>query len=130
MNHFNIIGLTADIAASFVSNNTIATSDVPGLISAIYGALKVCDTPVETKLECKREPAVSIRKSLSNPEVIISMIDGKPYKMLKRHLGLNGMTPDQYRAEFGLPSDYPMTAPAYSETRRNLAVKIGLGHLR
>jgi predicted transcriptional regulator len=70
---------------------------------------------------------VSVRKSLASPDHIISMIDGKPYKTLKRHLFRNGLTPDQYRQRYDLKPDYPMTAPAYSERRRALAHKIGLG---
>jgi hypothetical protein len=73
------------------------------------------------------EPAVSVRKSLANREHIISMIDGKPYKTLRRHLGTHGLTPDQYRERYGLKPDYPMVAEAYSETRRAMAKKIGLG---
>ena len=72
-------------------------------------------------------PAVSVRKSLASREHIISLIDGKPYKSLKRHLSGHGLTPDQYRKRYGLKKDYPMVAPAYSETRRAFAQKIGLG---
>jgi predicted transcriptional regulator len=75
----------------------------------------------------KHEPAVTVRKSLSSPNHIVSLIDGKPYKTLRRHLSRHGMTPDQYRERYGLKNDYPMVAPAYAETRRELAKKIGLG---
>jgi predicted transcriptional regulator len=74
-----------------------------------------------------QEGAVSVRKSLASPNHIISMIDGKPYSTLKRHLGRHGLTPAQYRERFGLKPDYPMVAPAYAEKRRELAKKIGLG---
>ena len=77
--------------------------------------------------ETKYEPAVSVRKSLSSPDHIISLIDGKPYKTLRRHLSRHGLTAEQYRERFGLKADYPMVAPAYAETRRDLAKKIGLG---
>ena len=73
------------------------------------------------------EPAVTPRKSLANPDFIISLIDGKPYKALKRHLKTNGLTPDEYRERYGLKADYPMTAPTYSEARRAMAHRIGLG---
>jgi predicted transcriptional regulator len=73
------------------------------------------------------QPAVTVRKSLASPDHIISMIDGKPYRSLKRHLGRHGLTPDQYRQRYGLKADYPMVAPAYSEQRRAMAHKIGLG---
>jgi predicted transcriptional regulator len=72
-------------------------------------------------------PAVTVRKSLASPDKIISLIDGKPYSTLKRHLAGHGLTPDQYRERYGLKADYPMTAPAYSEKRKALAKKIGLG---
>jgi predicted transcriptional regulator len=72
-------------------------------------------------------PAVSVRKSLASPEHIISLIDGKPYKTLKRHLSGHGLTPAQYRERYGLKPDYPMVAQNYAEHRRNLAKKIGLG---
>lgn len=75
----------------------------------------------------KHEPAVTVRKSLSSPDHIISLIDGKPYKTLRRRLSGHGMTPEQYRERYGLKNDYPMAAPAYAETRRALAKKIGLG---
>jgi predicted transcriptional regulator len=75
----------------------------------------------------KHEPAVTVRKSLSSPDHIISLIDGKPYKTLRRHLSRHGMTPEQYRERYGLKADYPMVAPAYAERRRDLAKKIGLG---
>jgi predicted transcriptional regulator len=70
---------------------------------------------------------VTVRKSLSSPDHIISLIDGKPYKTLRRHLSRHGMTPEQYRERYGLKADYPMVAPAYAERRRDLAKKIGLG---
>ncbi len=72
-------------------------------------------------------PAVSVRKSLASQDHIISMIDGKPYKTLRRHLSTHGLTPEEYRARYNLKSDYPMVAPAYSEARRAMAHKIGLG---
>jgi len=74
-----------------------------------------------------REPAVSVRKSTASPDFIISLIDGKSYKTLRRHLTTHGMTPESYREEFGLKPDYPMVAPNYSESRRAMAKKIGLG---
>lgn len=121
-----LITLTADIVAAHVSNNSVAVSDLPNLISNVHGALALlggAPTPVEAKLE----PAVSVRASIK-PDYIICLEDGKKLKMLKRHLMTHyGMTPDDYRAKWGLPKDYPMVAPNYAEQRRNLAVKIGLG---
>lgn len=128
MNHQDIMGMTADITAAHVSKNTVAVSDVPTLITSIYQALSALDTPSQAIIDKpKFIPAVSRQKSLANPNFIISMIDGKPYKMLRRHLSRNGLTPDTYRERYGLPKGYPMIAPAYAERRREIAVKIGLG---
>jgi predicted transcriptional regulator len=80
--------------------------------------------------EAEHVPAVSVRKSLASKDHIISLIDGKPYKTLRRHLSKHGLTPDDYRQRYGLKPDYPMVAPAYAETRRELATKIGLGRKR
>ena len=121
-----LITLTADIVAAHVSNNSVAVSDLPNLISNVHGALSALGgaaAPAETK----QEPAVSVRSSIK-PDYIVCLEDGKKLKMLKRHLMTHyGMTPDDYRAKWGLPKDYPMVAPNYAEQRRTLAVKIGLG---
>lgn len=128
MNHQDIMGMTADITAAHVSKNTVAVSDVPTLITSIYQALSALDTPSQAIIDKpKFIPAVSRQKSLANPNFIISMIDGKPYTMLKRHLAKNGLTADEYRERYGLPKGYPMVASNYSEKRRNLALNIGLG---
>ncbi len=120
----NITALTADIVTAYVSGNSIEPGDLPGLIAATYEALSGLGAP---KLaEQTYEPAVSVQSSVK-PDHIISLIDGKPYKMLKRHLAQNGLTPDQYRARYGLPASYPMVAPNYSARRAELAKSIGLG---
>ena len=121
-----IITLTADIVAAHVSNNSVAVSDLPTLITNVHSALAGLGggSPVP---EVRAEPAVSIRASVK-PDYIVCLDDGKKLKMLKRHLMTHyGMTPDEYRAKWGLPADYPMVAPNYAEQRRKLAVKIGLG---
>ncbi len=121
-----IITLTADIVAAHVSNNSVAVSDLPTLIANVHSALAGLGggSPVP---EVRAEPAVSIRASVK-PDYIVCLDDGKKLKMLKRHLMTHyGMTPDEYRAKWGLPADYPMVAPNYAEQRRKLAVKIGLG---
>lgn len=123
------ITLTADIVAAHVSNNSVAVSDIPHLIQNVHGALVSLGGPVPVP-EVKLEPAVSIRASIK-PDYIVCLDDGKKLKMLKRHLMTHyGMTPDDYRAKWGLPADYPMVAPNYAEQRRSLAVKIGLGTKR
>ena len=129
MNSEYLLGMTADIVSAHVSHNSVAANDVPNLVMGVFSALNSLSMAGAPSVECKVEymPAVSVKKSLINPEVIISMIDGKPYKMLRRHLSRNGLTPDTYRERYGLPKGYPMIAPAYAERRREIAVKIGLG---
>lgn len=121
------ITLTADIVAAHVSNNSVAVSDIPVLIANVHGALVGLGAAGAPEPEAKPEPAVSIRASIK-PDYIVCLDDGKKLKMLKRHLMTHyGITPDQYRAKWGLPADYPMVAPNYAEQRRTLAKKIGLG---
>ena len=121
-----LITLTTEIVAAHVSNNSVDVADVPNLITNVYGALAGLGDLGE-KEEAAPEPAVSIRSSVKK-DYIICLEDGKKMKMLKRHLKTAyDMTPDEYRARWNLPSDYPMVAPSYAEKRRELAVKIGLG---
>ena len=120
------ITLTADIVAAHVSNNSVAVSDLPALITNVHNALAGLGGGSAVP-ETRAEPAVSIRASVK-PDYIVCLDDGKKLKMLKRHLMTHyGITPDEYRAKWGLPADYPMVAPNYAEQRRSLAVKIGLG---
>jgi predicted transcriptional regulator len=124
-----LITLTADIVAAHVSNNSVAVSDLPTLIQNVHGALTGLGTAV-VEPEVKQEPAVSVRSSVK-PDYIVCLEDGKKLKMLKRHLMTHyQMTPEQYRAKWNLPADYPMVAPNYAEQRRTLAKKIGLGTKR
>ncbi|RVT41199.1 MucR family transcriptional regulator [Sphingobium algorifonticola] len=124
-----LITLTSDIVAAHVSNNSVAVSDLPVLIQNVYGALAGLSV-VAPVPEVKQEPAVSVRASIK-PDYIVCLEDGKKLKMLKRHLMTHyQMTPDDYRAKWGLPADYPMVAPNYAEQRRTLAKKIGLGTKR
>jgi predicted transcriptional regulator len=121
-----LITLTSDIVAAHVSNNSVAVSDLSVLITNVYGALAGLGQ-VAAAPEVMPEPAVSIRSSVK-PDFITCLEDGKKLKMLKRHLMTHyNLTPDQYRARWGLASDYPMVAPNYAEKRRELAKKIGLG---
>jgi len=124
-----LIALTADIVSAHVSNNSVAVSDLPLLIQNVHSALEgLGGTP--PVVEVKQEPAVSIRTSIK-PDYVVCLEDGKKLKMLKRHLMTHyQMTPDQYRAKWNLPADYPMVAPNYAEQRRTLAKKIGLGTKR
>jgi len=124
-----LVTLTSDIVAAHVSNNSVAVSDLPLLITNVYGALAGLQQEA-APAQPKQEPAVSIRSSIK-PDYIVCLEDGKKLKMLKRHLMTHyQMTPDDYRTKWGLPADYPMVAPNYAEQRRNLAKKIGLGTSR
>ena len=120
-----LVTLTADIVAAHVSNNSVAISDLAILINNVHAALSnLGEKPV---VEEKLVPAVSVRSSVK-PDYIVCLEDGKKLKMLRRHLMTHyNMTPDDYRAKWGLPADYPMVAPAYAEKRRALAKEIGLG---
>jgi predicted transcriptional regulator len=121
-----LITLTADIVAAHVSNNSVAVSDLPSLISNVHGALAGLSSGGSAP-EAALEPAVPVRSSVKR-DYIVCLEDGKKLKMLKRHLMTHyGMTPDDYRAKWGLAADYPMVAPAYAEQRRDLAKAIGLG---
>lgn len=123
-----LLTLTAEIAASFVANNHVGASEIGEAIVAIHSVLVGLGVAsVEPAFVEAFTPAVSIRKSLADPAKIISMIDGKPYSVLKRHLTTHGLTPAEYRARYHLPADYPMTAPAYSQTRKAVALNFGLG---
>ena len=121
-----LITLTTDIVVSYVSNNSVAADEVAGLIKSVHGTLAGLGGGGESAAE-RPEPAVSIRSSIK-PDYIVCLEDGKKLKMMKRYLRTNyNMTPEQYRARWGLPADYPMVAPNYAEKRRDLAMKIGLG---
>lgn len=121
-----LITLTTDIVVSYVSNNSVAADEVAGLIKSVHGTLAGLGGGGEAAAE-RPEPAVSIRSSVK-PDYIVCLEDGKKLKMMKRYLRTNyNMTPEEYRARWGLPPDYPMVAPNYAEKRRELAMKIGLG---
>ncbi len=122
-----LITLTSDIVAAHVSNNSVSVDDVPALISKVYGALAGLGQAAAPVAEEALKPAVSVRASVK-PDHIVCLEDGVKLKMLKRHLMTHyNMTPEQYRARWNLPADYPMVAPAYAEKRRELAKQIGLG---
>ncbi len=121
----DLLGLTEKIVSSHVSNNSVASADLPNLIRAVYAALDKVRTGAETPPLPK--PAVPIKRSVT-PSYIVCLEDGRKMKMLKRHLRTTfNMTPKEYRARWGLPPDYPMTAPNYAKARSEMAKKIGLG---
>ena len=121
-----LITLTAEIVSAHVSNNSVPTAEVAALIQSVYGALGALSVPVAEPAPEKPKGAVSVRSSIK-PDFLVSMIDGKPYKMLRRHISQHGYSPESYREAFGLPRDYPMVASNYAVQRRALAHKIGLG---
>ena len=126
----DVTALTVQLLSAYLANNTVASEDLAGLIRSTKAALTGApssDAPVAHEIF---EPAVSIRKSLASPEHIISLIDGRPYKTLKRHLMARGLTPEAYRSRYNLPASYPMVAPAYADKRRAVAQELGLGRRR
>lgn len=123
----DVTSLTVQLLSAYLANNTVASDDLAGLIATTRAALSAQVSVDEPAAEQTYEPAVSLRKSLSSRDHIISLIDGKPYKMLKRHLLGHGLSPAEYRARYNLPADYPMVAPAYSDRRREVAMNLGLG---
>jgi len=123
------IELTADIVSAFVSNNTVTPAELPVLISSVHNTLGNLGKPAQAPEPEKLVPPVPIKKSIT-PDFLISLEDGKRYKSLRRHLKGRGLTPEQYRAKWGLPHDYPMVAPNYSVQRSELARSLGLGRKR
>ena len=127
----NYIELAADLVSAFVSKNSVPTAELPALIGNVHAALtKVANGTSEPAVEAPKAPAVSVKKSVQ-PDYIICLEDGKRFKSLKRHLRtVYDLTPDQYRAKWGLAHDYPMVAPNYAAARSELAKQLGLGQKR
>ena len=126
----NTIALTAEIVAAYVSNNTVATADIPALINQVHTALLRVTTGEAHYPSEPLKPAVPIKRSI-NPDFIVCLDDGKKFKSLKRHLRTQyNMTPEQYREKWSLPGDYPMVAPNYAAARSQLAKQMGLGQQR
>jgi len=127
----NYLGLAADIVSAFVSNNSLPVADLPALIGNVNQALKDVDSGSSRQpVEERNDPAVPIKKSVQ-PDFIVCLDDGKKFKSLKRHLRTTyNMTPDQYRAKWGLAPTYPMVAPNYAAARSELAKSMGLGARR
>ncbi len=122
-----IIELTSQIVGAYVARNVVQATDLPALIASVYQSLSTLDQPAPPEAAVEQKPAVPVKKSVF-PDYIVCLEDGKKLKMLKRHLQASyGLTPDEYRAKWGLPADYPMVAPNYAKTRSDLALKLGLG---
>jgi predicted transcriptional regulator len=123
----DLLKLASDIVAAYVSNNPVPVSDLPSMIKSVHGTLGGLSSGSAGEALTSQKPAVPIKRSVT-PEFIICLEDGKKLKMLKRYLRSNyNLTPESYRAKWGLPADYPMVAPNYSVQRSEFAKKIGLG---
>ncbi|MDY0959451.1 MucR family transcriptional regulator [Sphingomonas sp. CFBP8993] len=129
----NAVELATELTIAWLGNPNTRTSseEVPAFLNKMHETVSslLGAAPQSADVEAPTEyvPAVSVRKSLASKDHIVSMIDGKPYKTLRRHLATHGLTPEEYRDRYGLKSDYPMVAESYSESRRAMAKKIGLG---
>ena len=129
----NTLELATELTVAWLGNphTRAGSEDVPAFLRAMYDVVSTLVDPVPTGTPDEAGSgyprAVSVRKSLARPDAIISMIDGKPYKTLRRHLAGHGLTADEYRARYNLKPDYPMVAPEYSEARRAMAKTLGLG---
>lgn len=125
----DLLRMATEVVAAYVRNNPVPTKDLPGIISTVHSSLIDLNDGGSEEAE-QKDPAVPIRKSV-RPDYIVCLEDGKKLKMLKRHLRTSyGMTPEEYRAKWGLAPDYPMVAPNYAKQRSDFAKKIGLGHSR
>ena len=122
----DMVELSADIVSAYVSNNSVSPNDISELLASVFSALRGLGSATAQPSPEPPKPPISIKKSIT-PDHLVSLEDGKPYKSLKRHLAVRGLSPDQYRAKWGLPADYPMVAPNYSATRSRLAKDNGLG---
>ena len=129
-NEDELLRLTANIVASYVGNNSLTADQVPEIIRTVSTALRRLEQGEGGSEKRATKPAVPIRRSIT-PDYIVCLEDGRKLKMLKRHLRTTySMTPDEYRARWGLPADYPMVAPNYAKRRSEFAKKIGLGQKR
>lgn len=122
-----IIEMTADIVSAYVGNNSVSATDLPSLIQSVHRALAGVATGAETVEVAPKEPAVPLKRSIT-PDYLICLEDGRKFKSLKRHLRTKyNMSPEDYRAKWGLAKDYPMVAPNYAKARSDLAKQMGLG---
>ena len=123
----DILRLATEVVAAYVSNNPIPVSEVPAMIKTVHSTLGGLVGVSAGEMPTGQKPAVPVKRSV-NPDYIVCLEDGKKLKMLKRYLRSNfNMTPEEYRAKWGLPADYPMVAPNYAAQRSEFAKKIGLG---
>lgn len=126
----DLVSLSADIVSAYVTNNSVPTAELAGLIASTHAALLALGQEIVEPVAEKPVPAIPVKKSIT-ADYLICLEDGKKFKSLKRHLRTAyDMTPQEYRAKWGLPADYPMVAPSYAEARSNLAKQMGLGQQR
>lgn len=123
-----LVELTSEIVSAYVTNNKVASSELPGMIESVHAALRGLDEKKPAEPE-KLTPIVPIKKTITQ-DYLISLEDGRHYKSLKRHLSGRGLTPVEYREKWGLARDYPMVAPSYAKQRSELAKALGLGQQR
>jgi predicted transcriptional regulator len=126
----NFIELAAELVAAFVSNNSVPVSELPNVIASVHAALSGLANAASAEPAGPAKPTPAEIKRSITPDALISFVDGKRYKTLKRHLTTNGLTFEEYRARYGLPADYPSTAASYSAQRSELARSTGLGQQR
>lgn len=124
-----LVALTADVVAAYVANNAVPPAQLPDLISSVHQSLVGVGAGAKTQEPERPTPPVPVKKSIT-PDYLISLEDGRRYKSLKRHLAGRGLTPQQYRAKWGLDAEYPMVAPNYAKRRSELAKAAGLGRQR
>ncbi|ESQ79654.1 MucR family transcriptional regulator [Asticcacaulis sp. YBE204] len=126
-NKSEITEMAVEIVSAYVGNNSVSASELPALIQNVYAALNSIGLGEAPAPEAPKEPAVSVKKSISN-DFIVCLEDGRKFKSLKRHLRTKyNMSPEEYRAKWNLPKDYPMVAPNYAKARSDLAKQMGLG---
>src|SRR3954468_16121713 len=122
-----VIEMTADIVSAYVGNNSVTAADLPALIQSVHRALAGISSGSEAAEAAPKDPAVPVKKSIT-PDFLVCLEDGRKFKSLKRHLRTKyNMSPEEYRAKWGLPKDYPMVAPNYAKARSDLAKQMGLG---
>jgi len=123
----DLLKLATEIVAAYVSNNPVPVSELPAMIKSVHATLGGLSGGTAADIQTAQKPAVTVKKSIT-PEYIICLEDGKKLKMLKRYLRSRyNLSPEEYRAKWGLPADYPMVAPNYAAQRSEFAKKIGLG---
>lgn len=130
LSHSNVVQMTTLVVAAYVGHNRVDEAQIPEVIKSVYASLAELDGRSSAVIEAKQKPAVSIKKSITD-DYVICLEDGKKLKMLKRYLRTAyDLSPEDYRAKWGLSSNYPMVAPNYSKQRSVFARKIGLGKSR